>query len=267
MIYLRAASMDDALLQLRENPGYLLLSGCTDVAVLLHKKREPQGVIDITALKELDFIRVEEEQLQIGALTTINEILGSEPVQTHLPLLCSVCELFGSHQIRNLATIGGNIANASPAADLIAPLLALEASVTLRSAEGERTLPLCDLYSGYKRVALEHEIITSVILPLEPHRWYYRKAGPRARLTIAKVSLAVVKKSGGYRISGASLNPYEKRFVHLERTLDNGDWGDEAIKAALEQDVDPSGSMRSSKAYRKRVLLNMLAEALKQIGG
>jgi len=261
-MYLRAKDLDDAMKLIAEHPDFLLMCGSTDVAVGLKKQKPVNGIIDISALNELQYIKIVSNTIQIGALTTITDILESREVQIHLPLLIAAAEVFASHQIRNLATLGGNIANASPAADLVAPLLVLNATVTLGSQEGERVIGLEDLFCGYKCTKLDHEMILSITIPLQEHLWYYRKTGVRERLNISKVSLAVIKNSKGYCISGASLNPYALRFRHVENILNSGDFNNEKIKETLELDISPSGSLRSTKAYRMRVAFNMIKEAL-----
>ena len=262
MNYLRATNLGEATALLAQYPEALLLCGSTDAALRL--AADTATLIDIHALEELKGVSVEGDTMRIGALVTVNELLCSDAVRASLPLLAACAETFGSHQIRNLATVGGNIANASPAADLTAALVALEATVTLASQGGERTVPLEALFCGYKCTKLNHELIASVTVPRQTGRWYYRKAGMRERLNIAKVSIALTQGSGGFRISGASLGPSPLRFRTLEALLDGGVYDDAAIRAALERDADPSGGYRSTKAYRLRVAFNMIKEALSQ---
>ena len=261
MICHRAKDLDDALMLIESHPDYMVLCGSTDAAVRL-KKKSVSGIIDIHTLDELRYIKTVSDEMQIGALATITDILESGEIRTNLPLLAAASEVFASHQIRNLATIGGNIANASPAADLTAVLLALGSTVRLGSRKGERTIDLEDLFCGYKCTKLDHEIILGISIPLQKHQWYYRKTGVRERMNITKVSIAMAKSAQGYRISGASLNPSASRFRHLEELLDGGDFSDEKIMKALDRDISPSGSFRSTKAYRRRVAFNMIKEAL-----
>jgi len=265
MIYHRAEDLDDALELIHQHPGYLLLCGSTDVAVQLNDQNPVQGLIDIGGLNALRSIEMDSEDIRIGALATITEIMESEAIRTHLPLLVAASEVFASHQIRNLATLGGNIANASPAADLTAVLLVLKARLTLGSKQGRREIALDELFCGYKCTKLDHEMILGITIPLQKHRWYYRKVGARERLNIAKVSLAVVKNSGGYCISGASLNPYALRFRQVEELLNSGNVSDEKLEKALAEDIAPSGSFRSTKAYRTRVAFNMVKEAFSRL--
>jgi len=267
MTYLRAKNLDEAMALLKRYPDYLLLCGSTDAVLQLRDAPETDGIIDIHAIEELHHIDKGAETFRIGALVTVNDLLHSDEVRARLPLLSACAEDFGSHQIRNLATLGGNIANASPAADLTAALVALDASVTLGAIGGRRTIPLEELFCGYKCTKLAHEIILSVDVPLREHHWYYRKAGARERLNIAKVSIALVKDGDGYRVSGASLGANAVRFRTLESSLNGGQFDDETIRAALEKDTAPSGGYRSTKAYRLRVAFNMVQEALAQLEG
>ncbi len=262
MIYHRAKDLDNALILVNNYPQFKVLCGSTDMALQLKNRQNIEGIIDISALSELHYIKIAANSMHIGALMTIADIVKSDEIQTHFSLLIAAAKLFASHQIRNLATIGGNIANASPAGDLTAVLLALNATITLGSEEGRRTIDIEELFCGFKCTKLNHEIILDITIPLQEHQWYYRKTGVRERLNIAKVSLAMIKNSEGYCISGASLNPYAVRFRHVEMLLNSGDVSDEKIKEALEQDIAPSGSFRSTKAYRTRVAFNLIKEAL-----
>jgi CO/xanthine dehydrogenase FAD-binding subunit len=265
MNYVRAENLEGAMRLLQEHPGYLLLCGSTDAVLQLRNAPDTGGIIDIHALSELRGIETDAEVMRIGALTTVSDLLQSGEVRARLPLLAACAEAFGSHQIRNLATVGGNIANASPAADLTAALVALDATVTLGASGSTRTIPLEALFCGYKCTKLAHELILGVTVPLHEYRWYYRKAGARERLNIAKVSIAAVRTQDGYQISGASLGPYSVRFRTLEALLNTGTFDDDAIKNALEKDTDPSGGYRSTKAYRLQVAFNMLKEALDRL--
>ncbi len=262
MTYMKAKNLNDALRLITTYPDAILISGSTDMTLQLKTKKSSSAIIDISTLDELSYIQKHTHSIEIGALSTINDILQNSEIKTHIPLLTAVSSHFASHQIRNLATIGGNIANASPVADLIAPLIVLNASLTLRSQEGTRVINLEDLFCGYKCTKLDHEIIHSIHIPLKKHLWYYKKVGSRERLSISKVSIAMIKTNETYAISGASLNPYSSRFTHVEALLNSNDYSDEAIIEALEKDIHPSGSLRSTKAYRKRVAFNMIKEAL-----
>ncbi|RLA71701.1 MAG: hypothetical protein DRG78_24870 [Epsilonproteobacteria bacterium] len=261
MKYLIAKNLDDALTLREENPNFTLLFGASDIALKM-KNNQVSGVVDLTHLDELSYIRKNENSIKIGALTTINAILQNRDITQFIPILSEASKEFASHQIRNIASLAGNVANASPVADMIAPLLVLNAKVTLLSSKGERTIFLSDLIIGFKSLDLNNEIITSFEIEIQKRQHYYRKVGPRAKLNIAKLSLAMVKQDERYFISGASLNPYVKRFTNLEELLNGKNYSDVDIKEAMDKDISPSGSFRSTKEYRRKVLFNMLGEAL-----
>ncbi len=261
VIYLSAKNLKEALLFKEENPTFFLLFGASDIALKL-KNSEVDGIIDITHLEELSYITKSEKIVTIGALTTINTILEDANIHRYTPILSEASKEFASHQIRNIASIGGNIANDSPVADMIAPLLVMNAKVTLLSAKSERTIFLHELLIGFKSLDLHNEIITSFEIPIKEHQHYYRKVGSRAKLNISKLTLAMCKSEDGFFISGASLNPYVQRFNHLETLLNSTECSDELIKKAIAKDINPSGSFRSTKEYRTNVLFNLIKDAL-----
>ena len=263
MKYLIAKSLKDAI-ELREKyPDFFLLFGASDVALKI-KKNQVDGIIDITHLKELSYITKHKNSITIGALTTINTIVSNSYINEFTPILSEASKEFASHQIRNIASLAGNIANTSPVADIIPPLLVLNAKVTLLSVKGERTLFLKDFIIGFKSLDIDNEIITSFEIEIQKFQYYYKKIGSRAKLNIAKLSLAMLKNEDGYHISGASLNPYVQRFTNLETLLNSEKYNDTDIQIAIEKDISPSGSFRSTKEYRTKVLFNLIQDALKR---
>lgn len=261
MNYLKPITVDEMLKNIDENPDFYIFCGGTDLALKL-KNSSVDGVIDISSLKQFNFIRKTDSMIQIGALTTVNTILENHYIENYIVILSDVAKEFASHQIRNVATIGGNIVNDSPVADMIAPLLVLDSTVTLLGSKGERTIPLAELFDGFKSLTLKNEIITTINIPIKKHQHYYRKVGARAKLNISKLSLAMIKSEDKYYLSGTSLNPYTKRFFNVEKLLESGEFNDAMILESLEKDISPSGSFRSTKEYRFQVLLNMIKEGL-----
>ena len=217
----RAKSVEEALELIENYPDFTLFAGGSDVSVHLQEE-SIVGLIDITQIESLKVIKSSSKSIKIGTLVTINEILESKEVAEHLPLLHKVCETFASHQIRNIATIAGNVINDSPVADLIAPLLVLNAKVTLASLINERSFALEELFDGFKSLKMDREIVLSFEIPLEQGSFYYRKVGARERLNITKLSLVMFRIDDEYRVSGASLNSYVKRFKTIEKLLGNG---------------------------------------------
>ena len=257
----RATTLEEAL-ELREQySDFTLFAGGSDVSVHLQGE-SLSGLIDITQIETLKVIKLSSKSIKIGALVRINEILESKEIATHLPLLHKVCETFASHQIRNIATVAGNVINDSPVADLIAPLLVLNARVTLASLSNERSFALEELFDGFKSLKMDREIVLGFEIPLERGSFYYRKVGARERLNITKLSLVIFRANDNYRVSGASLNSYVKRFKTIEKLLESSCFSQGELIKAIEKDVSP----HSNAEYKKRVLLNMLQEALVEIG-
>ena len=264
MIYKKAKDINDALLMMQESPRFVLFSGGSDMSLKLFQNRY-EGMIDISSLEELQYINGDASCIKIGALTTINTLLESPLIEKYLPHLHEVCKTFASHQIRNIATLGGNIINDSPAGDLIAPLLVVDTKVTLQSIEGERTLLLEELFDGFKSLKMKNEIVTSFTIIPRKESWYYRKVGARERLNVTKLSLVMLKSEDKFYLSGASLSPYVKRFKNLEKLLSSGIFNDADIQKAMRDDISLSEGSRSTKEYRERVLFNMIKEALEQL--
>jgi len=266
--WLRPRSLEEAWEMRSRYPEYRLLSGASDLGIRLRREGNVAGIIDLDGVPGLDGIEECEGGIRIGSEVRIADLTTHPTVRERLPMLSEAAGLFASHQVRNLATVGGNIVNDSPAADLPPVLLAYGATVLLASAAGERRIGLEEFFVGFKSVDLRPgEILTGLELPVRQHRWYYRKTGNRERLNIAKLSLALVRDEEGFALSGATLNSRPRRFRHLERLLDAGVREEERLRAAIEADTDPSGSFRSTRAYRRRVLLNMLREALERVDG
>ncbi|MEA1954969.1 MAG: FAD binding domain-containing protein [Campylobacterota bacterium] len=261
MIYLNAKNLKNALLLKKKHPNFFPLCGSSDISLKL-RNNSIDGIIDISHLSELNYIDKTKNTITIGASTTINSLLENSDINRYIPILADASKEFASHQVRNIASIGGNIANDSPVADLIAPLLVLDAKVNLLSSNTKRTIFLHELLIGFKSLDLNNEIIISLDIPIKKAQHYYRKVGARAKLNIAKLSLAMIRNKDGFFISGASLNPYVKRFSNLETLLNSGEFNDELIKIAIDKDISPSGSFRSTKEYRSAVLFNLVKDAL-----
>ena len=201
--YLHPACLSEALEQLAslEQPAYLVAGG-TDFIPRMRRPNMPARVaVDIGELRgELNAIVLQPDGLHIGAMATHTEISESPLVQRHASVLAQACRTVGSRQIRNRATIGGNIGNASPAGDSMPALLALKAVLTLRSVSGVRHLPLQQVVTGPSRTALEpNELITDILIPagrLDNAGWY-KKMSNRNALTISLVSAAIALEPDG----------------------------------------------------------------------
>jgi carbon-monoxide dehydrogenase medium subunit len=190
--YRRATSLLQATTLLAENPAAQALAGGTDLLVdLRERRRQAPLLVDVADLVELGGITADDGATRIGGGVTIGELLASPLVRTRLPALRAAARDFADFLTRNKATLGGNLANASPGADLVVPLLALDAAVVLAGASGERTVPLDAFLLGPRRTGLRPgELVRHVVVPQSEARQAWYKLGLKQGGAIAVVSVA-----------------------------------------------------------------------------
>ena len=272
------ATLDAALAQLAAEPGrHTPIAGGTELMVALGVGRLAQrSLLSIQHLKELRFIRVEDDTIHIGAGTTFTDIRRDKTIAEDLPLLIQSASWTGSVANQNRGTLGGNICNASPAADTPPALLAYGATVTLISTSGERTIPYSDFHLGYKKTALRpDELLHTITVPRDfaDYRHYIRKVGTRNAQAISKVALAAVARMDSdiiadIRIGAASLADRPVRCSAAEAAL-LGRRIDEATiraaRAALASEAKPIDDIRSTAKYRAAVAENLLEEFLRSL--
>lgn len=253
-------SLDEALRLLHDEAPLVPLAGCTDVfAALQGSSPGAQRFLDLSRLRELRGIRERDGRLRIGALTTFSELIGSALVRRRLPMLAAAARQVGSLQIQNRGTLGGNVANASPAGDTLPVLAAAEASVLLRGADSERRIHFGDFAIGYRQTARrEDELIVALEFPPVEGRQWFRKVGSRAAQTISKVVMAAVR-SAHPRIAIGSVAPTVVRVPATEALLASGGSLAEA-QATLIGEIRPIDDLRSTAAYRSRVCQNLLEQ-------
>ena len=253
----RARTLDEALRILRDETR-MPIAGATDVYVTLNFGQSmPQRYLDIWALDELREISMQGDTLVIGALASYTSLIRSPLLSHHLPILVEAAHLVGGVQIQNRGSLGGNIANASPAGDSLPVLAAVDAVVVLRSTSGERLVPINEFFTGYRTTVLRpDELITAVHVPPIKGRQYFRKVGTRAALAISKVVIAAVR-DGTPRIAFGSVAPTVVRAHATERALGAGASIEEATKI-LATEIKPIDDLRSSAQYRMRVAANLL---------
>lgn len=253
----RATSLDEALSVLRDEKR-TPIAGATDVYVALNfGTLVPRQFLDIWALDELRTIVKRDDTLVIGALTSYTSLLQSHLVSGHVPMLAEASRLVGGVQIQNRGTLGGNIANGSPAADGVPVLAAVDAVVVLKSTSGERRVPVTEYYTGYRKTVMRaDELIVAIeIAPVEGKQWF-RKVGTRAAQAISKVVMAAVR-SDTPRIAFGSVAPTIVRVPLTEKALASGASIDEAA-AILGRELKPIDDVRSTAEYRLRVSVNLL---------
>lgn len=252
-----ASSLDEALTILRDEPR-MPVAGATDVYVAVNfGTLEPRRLLDIWALDELREISVRDDTLVIGALVTYTSLIRSAAVAGRLPMLVEASQLVGGAQIQNRGTLGGNIANASPAGDSLPVLAAVDAVVVLRSVDGERRIPFGQFYTGYRKTVMRpDELIVAVeVAPVEGKQWF-RKVGTRAAQAISKIVVAAVRAPMP-RIAFGSVAPTVVRVPRTEKALGDGASIDEAARI-LSEEIAPIDDLRSSAEYRRRVSVNLL---------
>ena len=272
------ASLGEALDVLARNDGaWKPFAGGTDLMVLLEAGKLPhKNYVNIWNLPELRGVEVTESAITLGALTTYTEIQENETLREEFPMLCQAASETGGLAIQNRGTLGGNIVNASPAADSPPALLAYDAELELVSAQGSRTVPYHSFHTGYKQMNIRpEELLRWIRLPrrAKESQHYYRKVGTRKAQAISKVCFAGVARLrtdqiADVRIALGSVAPIPIRCVQTESVLRNRDINPEtlaAAKAALTAEIAPIDDLRSTRDYRLRVSLNLLEDFVRQL--
>jgi CO/xanthine dehydrogenase FAD-binding subunit len=253
--------------------GYRPLAGGTDVMVLLSAgKLAPRKWVDVWAVDELRFVRVRDDSFEIGALTTYTDVRRHPLLSRELPMLAQAASETGGIAIQNRGTLGGNVGNASPAADSPPALLAYGASIALVSARGRRVVPYESFHMGYKRTAAAgDEIVEAIVVPREKAErvHYYRKVGPRRAQAISKVCFAAcaAREGGGrkdVKIALGGVAPVPLRATATEQAVAAGAPPDRA-RAVLAAEIAPIDDVRSTAAYRRRVAENLLTDFLRHV--
>jgi len=269
-------SLADALELLSNEPGvWKPFAGGTDLMVLFEAGRlAHKKYVNIWNLRELRGIEVAPDYVKLGALTTYREVQASEVLREEFPMLCQAASETGGLAIQNRGTLGGNVANASPAGDSPPALLVYDAQLELVSRQGSRLVPYNGFHTGYKQMLMRSdELIKSIRLPRgrdEHWRQYYRKVGTRKAQAISKICFAGMAWLDGEQIKDArlalgSVAPVVVRCSRTEDVLRNQKVDAATISAAraeLAREISPIDDIRSTANYRLRVAMNVLEEFL-----
>ena len=281
--YIRVSELDEALRLLSRKEDVRVLAGGTDLVVDMKIGRyRPKTVIDISGIKDLRYIVDEGDKIRIGALTRMQDIVESPVIREKLPVLAEAVSMLGSWQIRNMATVGGNLCNASPAADSAPPLLVHEARIKLTSIEGTREIPITEFFVGpRKTVMYKTELLQEIIVPYDADfakSYSYVKVGRRNSFTLSVVAIATVLKirDGVFedvRIALNAVAPTPVRARSVESFLKGREVGSEVIEKASElvlKDILPISDVRASAEYRKHIskvlVKDTLLKALERAG-
>jgi carbon-monoxide dehydrogenase medium subunit len=271
--YRRATSLAQATTLLAESADARALAGGTDLLVDLRERRQrPALLVDIGELPDLRGVAAEDGRVRIGGAVTVGELLAAPLIGARLPALRAAAHDFADFLTRNRATIGGNLANASPGADLAVPLLALDAAVVLAGPSGERTVPLDAVLLGPRRTALRPgELIRQVVVPRDGGRQAWYKLGLKRGGAIAVVSVATcLRLDGAGRVADARIalgavapRPFRARDAeaHLVGApLDPARIAGAADRAAAA--ARPITDVRGSAEYRTAMVRALVARAL-----
>lgn len=264
--YLAPASLDEALAMLAVHPWAVPLAGGTDLLVQLkEKRRSAEELLSLKRVAELALISLNGE-VSLGSMATIARISGDESIRRGLTALSEGAGLIGSIQIRNAATLGGNLCNASPSADTAPPLLVLGAKLVIASSKGERTMPLEDFFTAPGQTVLQaNELLKAVILPPRPTRSgsAYLRHTPRSGMDLAFAGVAAAltldekgRIASAYLAMGA-VAPTPLRAWEAEKCLNGSapsqELFEEAGRLAARQ-AQPISDLRASAEYRRHLV-------------
>lgn len=279
--YFAPTSLDQAVECLKDGE-VTILAGGTDLMPQSQagKLKFKRTLMNIRRIPELIGVARQGGDICIGALTTITELMDDALVQRHLPVLADACDHFASDQIRNTATLGGNICNASPAGDTLIPLLVLDARVELASqAKGKlrwRSLPLAEFFTGPgKTRRAPNELLVGVRIPQPvPGRIAsFHKSGTRPALDISTVSIGIagtLRKDALFdvRVAFGAVAPTPVRAPRTEQALEGKRLDADGIARVAQiarDEVTPIDDVRASAWYRKELIHNMTKRMLAHV--
>ena len=256
------------------------IAGGTDVMVQITGELgpPPERMLDLWHLQELRGMALTGNALSLGALTTYTEIRRSGRCREHAPALVEAAATIGAAQIQNRGTLGGNIANASPAGDTLPVLLAMDAEIVVGSLRGERSIPAQAFWTGYRKTTLApDELILRVLLPIDPERRVrFRKVGTRRAQAISKVVMALSWRDGSsagwqdVRLALGSVADRAIRAKETEAVLEGRPPTQEtAVRAAasVAAEIHPIDDVRSTADYRRAVTARVLHRLIRDAGG
>ena len=271
-------TLDEAFAILAAAP-HRPIAGGTDVMVQITGEigPVPERMIDLWRLDELRGVVFEAGALTLGALTTYTEIRRTALCREHVPALVEAAATIGAAQIQNRGTLGGNIANASPAGDTLPVLLATDAEIVVGGARGERTIPVTEFWTAYRKTAMApDELVLRVRIPLPAGREVrFRKIGTRRAQAISKVVIALAWREGergwsDVRLALGSVADRPIRARKTEAALEGrpptSETADRAA-SALAAEIEPIDDVRSTADYRRVVSARVLHRLVRDAGG
>ena len=275
--YFNPQSLKEALHLKKSIPGSQFLSGGTDVLVQIkNRKICPPALISLRSIAELDSIDI-NGNTRIGALVTISELIEHPILGLSYPVLTEAAKSLGSAQIRNVATLGGNLCNCSPCADMALPLLVLEAEVRLQTAETSRDIPLTEFFTGPGESCLaSDEILTDILLspPQKSAKTIFLKKG-RVKMDLAIASVAALlimekDKCCKARIAAGSVAPVPLRLFEVEALLERENISKKIADKAQQlaaNTISPITDIRATEEYRRHIVGIYVERAIEELLG
>jgi carbon-monoxide dehydrogenase medium subunit len=249
----------------QEKSEACLVAGCSNVLPYIKDKKLPAKLLlDISGIEELNYVKESEGEIYIGAGTTISDLIDSKIIREECNILYQAAEQFADPTIRNSATIGGNLADASPAADVAPPLLVLDAVLEVESTDGKREISLKNFFVGPRKTVLhDDEMISSIKIKDDSinKNGCFIKLGLRQAMAISLATIALIlevekDKVADVRIAMGSIAPIPLRLIKVEGFLKNKKIDDVLIEEAVKkvrEEIKPIGDVRASAEYRRYV--------------
>jgi carbon-monoxide dehydrogenase medium subunit len=276
--YIRPGNMEDAIAALQANEEPYLLAGGTDLLIGMKTNAvKPKCLIDLKGIPGIDRIEY-DNGFKLGTLTTVQDVEVSPLIREKIPALSTAAGTLGSIQIRNRATVGGNLCHGSPAADMAAILLAMNCEVTIATGNGTKTIGLDQFFTGPNTTVLNrNEILSQIIIPkeIEQFKGIYLKHGPRKAMDIGIVNIAILLDAdvgGGFcnkiMIALGAVAPRPIRAKKAEALLNANRLTPELIQeaaAAASGESTPISDFRASAGYRKELVKNLIIKGIQQI--
>ena len=274
-LYLKPSSFGELYKMMNEHPNHVFLAGGTDLLISIRAKTIcPEAVIDIKEIPELRGIKEEEKNIFIGATTTISELEENKIISKHFSIFQQAIDVFACYEIRNRATIGGNISRASPAADFSQILLLLDAKVKILSSQNEsRSIPLNDFFHSPGKTDLQKgEILEGFQITKNPNfRAVYLRRGRGKGMDLACVNVGIGMEKAepiqNIRVVLGAVSPRPIRGRHIEKYLQGKTLSSEHIKQAIleaTRDINPISDVRGSDRYRIEVVKDLIRRGLKR---
>jgi carbon-monoxide dehydrogenase medium subunit len=273
--YIAPVNLEDALsVKSAHGANARIIAGGTDLILRMRDKVFSPGLLIDLGRISLDTISISASEIRLGACVTLSQILADAGIASRYPALLEACSEFAGPPIRNRGTLGGNLVNASPAADLVPPLLAYDASLVLASSSAVRVLPLSDFFTGPGQTVMQaDEILTEVRMPLMPPRTAARfiKLGQRRSMAISivnlttRLSLGETSRISEARIALGAVAPTPIRAVAAEALLLGGEVTSELFAQAAEEasrETSPITDVRANREYRLKMTEVLVRRAL-----